>query len=329
MRPDTAAHDRAPGGHAPDDAPPRPLTIAVSGADGHLGAALVPFLAGAGHRVLRFVHGKPRDAETEIFWDHSELTIDAARLEGVDAVIHLPPDNVLTMRWSDQKKMQIYASRVRRTELLAKTLARLHAPPRVLLSASALSYYGSRGDEALPESAPPGQKGFLSALTQDWEAATAPAADAGIRTVQMRLGLVLDPAGGPLAKMRVPFALGLGGRYGAPDQYLAWIDRDDALRAIAFLLAADGLEGPFNVVAPQPVTAEVFARTLGRVLRRPAWLHLSPLVFRLLYGDVADETLLQSARAYPERLLTSGFTFAHPYLEPALRHLLGRPAAHP
>ncbi len=302
------------------------MKIAVSGSTGLIGSALVPFLADAGHEVRRIVHTRPQ-TDDDILWDQQEMRIDAARLEGLDAVIQLPGDELLSMRWSEQKKMQLYSNRVRATERLARTLARLHAPPRVFVAPAAIGYYGNRGDEVLTEASPPGQRGFLTAVCQDWEAAAAPAADAGIRTVRLRTGVVLTPEAGALAAMLVPFRVGLGGCYGARGQFVSWIARDDAVRAVAYLLAADGLDGPFNLTAPEPVTMATLARTLGRVLSRPAAIHIPPSFFRLFYGEVADETVLQSTRDLPERLLAAGFRFHYPDLEPALRHLLKRPAA--
>lgn len=321
MQRDIAAHWRHARG--------RRLKIAVSGAEGLVGSVLVPFLTAGGHQVLRIVRTKPRHPNEEIFWDQHEMRIEPGRLEGVDAVIHLAAESALTMRWSDERRMQIYASRVRGAELLSNMLARLDAPPRVFICTADLSYYGSRGDETLTEASPPGQRGFLAAVAQDLESVTKAASDAGIRTVRIRLGTVLDPSAGLLGTVLSAFRLGLGGCYGSPDQYLSWITRDDAVHAIYHLLMTETLDGAFNVTAPQPVTLQAFAGTLGRVLSRPAVLNVPPLFFRLLYGEVAKETILLSTRAYPERLLAHGFRFEQPDLEQGLRLLLGRPAPAP
>lgn len=303
--------------------PHRPLRIAVSGASGLIGSALVPFLSAAGHHVLRIVRHEVKDPEHEIRWNQESQSFDATKFEKLDAVIHLAGEDVLAPRWSDQKRMQIYASRVGSTQLLARTLAALDEPPRVFLSASAIGYYGERGDERLDESSAPGDRGFMSPLCQDWEAAAAEAEEAGIRTVQLRMGVVLAPEGGTLGRLLPFFRLGLGGCYGRRHQYVSWIARDDLLYTLHHLLLRDDLHGAFNLTAPHPVTAEEFGRTLARLLRRPSLVRVPPAVVRGIYGEVADETALMSTRAVPARLTKTGFRFAYPDLESALGHMLG------
>lgn len=305
-------------------APERALRIAISGSDGLIGSQLVNFLTAGGHEVRRLIPQAPSDESPDIHWDYQQDAIDIERLEGLDAVIHLAGESVLSPRWSRQKKLEIIGSRVRGTEHLAKSLASLEKPPGVFLSASAIGFYGSRATETLDETSPPGDDGFLSAICQDWERASVLAADAGIRTVQMRTGIVLSPFGGILNPLIVPFRLGLGGRYGGRNQYLSWIGLDDVIGAIYHLLADDSIEGPVNLTSPNPVTMTEFAKTLGSVLSRPTYVKMPPWLVRLLLGEVADDAALMSVRARPRRLQESGYEFLHPELSGMLRHVLGR-----
>ncbi|ARA93405.1 TIGR01777 family protein [Rhodothermaceae bacterium RA] len=303
----------------------RRLRIAVSGASGLIGSNLCAFLTTGGHEVRRLVRRPPRD-DAEVFWQPETGQIEAEKLAGLDAVVHLAGESVFAVRWDEARKRRIYDSRVRGTRLLAEALARLDDPPRVLLTASGISYYGDRGVEAVTEAAPPAEAGFLARVARDWEAAAQPAAEAGLRTVPLRIGVVLTPAGGALRLMYLPFLLGLGGYAGAPDQYLSWIALDDVLGAIYHLLWTDDVAGPVNLTAPNPATMAEYARTLGRVVRRPAVLNVPASVVRAVMGEAGEEIALQSLRVLPDRLLASGYRFAEPRLEPALRHLLGRPA---
>jgi uncharacterized protein (TIGR01777 family) len=299
------------------------LKVAVTGASGLVGSALGPFLTTGGHEVVRLVRRSPR-GESEIRWDPARGEVDGAALEGVDAAVHLSGENVAGGRWSRARRARIRDSRIGSTHLLARTLAALSRPPRVLVSVSGLNYYGSRGDEWLSEASAAGD-GFLARLAADWEAAAAPAAEAGIRVVHPRLGLVLSPAGGVLGKMLLPFRAGLGGVVGRGSQYMSWVAIDDLLGALHHLLLDDALEGPVNVVAPEPVTNREFTKTLGRVLGRPTVVPVPAFALRLaLGGEMADETLLASLRARPGRLEEGGYAFRFPSLEEALRHLLGR-----
>ncbi len=301
------------------------MKILVSGASGLIGSALVPVLTASGHDVIRLVRSQPAAGEAAVRWDPEAGTLDAAGLEGLDAVVHLAGENLAEGRWTAEKKRRIRESRVKGTRLLCEALAGLARPPRVLVSASAVGYYGDRGDELLTEESPPGS-GFLAAVARDWEAAAEPARRAGIRVVHPRMGPVLTPAGGVLAKMLPPFQAGLGGRVGSGRQYVSWIAVDDLLDAMLHLLATEALRGPVNMVAPRPVTNAEFAATLGRVLGRPAVLAVPAFAARLALGEMADEVLLASARVTPVRLAASGYRFRYPELEGALRHLLGRPA---
>lgn len=298
--------------------------VLVTGSSGLVGSALVPQLQLAGHDVFRLVR-RPVQSPNEIFWNPDTGEIDRAALEGFEAVVHLAGYGIAERRWNDEVKALIRNSRVKSTQLLSSTLASLSVKPRVLVSASAVGYYGSRGQEELTEESPPGND-FLAQVCQEWEAATQPAAQAGIRVVCCRLGVVLSDRGGALAKMRLPFLLCLGGRIGRGDQYWSWIHIGDVVRALLFVLEHDTLNGPVNFTSSQPVTNAEFTRTLGRVLSRPTIFPMPAFAARLVFGEMADALFLSSARVLPKKLLEQGFTFQYPDLESALRHLLQRPA---
>jgi uncharacterized protein len=297
------------------------MIIAVTGSTGLIGTALVESLEAVGHVVRRVVRTTPRDARLEVQWNPAAGTIDAAGLAGVDSVVHLAGAGVAAKRWRPSYKAEIRDSRTRGTKLLCETLARMQQKPSVLVSASAVGYYGDRGDELLDESSPPG-KGFLAEVCKDWEAATAPARDAGIRVVNLRIGVVLDAKGGALSQMLTPFKLGAGGVIGSGGQYISWITLEDIVRAIQFALASAALSGPVNGVAPEPVTNREFTKTLGRVLRRPTMFPMPAFAARMAFGEMADEMLLGGSRVQPRALTSAGFQFNHPMLEPALRHVL-------
>jgi len=297
-----------------------PITIAVSGATGLIGSALVEQLRAHGHTVRRLVHS-PRDArEGDVVWDAERNELPANALQGVEAVVNLAGAPI-ARRWSADRKRDIRNSRVAGTEKLARAIATMDNKPRVLLNGSAVGYYGSRGDEVLSESSAPGHD-FLAGVTVDWERATAPAAEAGVRVVLLRTGVVLSAKGGALAKMLPPFRLGMGGPLGSGDQWMSWIALEDHLRAMEHALFVDRVSGPVNVVSPNPVRNLHFAATLGRVLTRPAIIPVPVVALELLYGEMARETILASQRALPAALAASGFDFKHPTLEGALRSLL-------
>lgn len=297
-----------------------PLRVAVTGSSGLIGTALVEALAREGHEVRRVVRRMPGSGSRDVFWKPSEGRIDAGGLEGLDAVVHLAGDNV-GERWTPEKKRRIRDSRVLGTRLLAETLASLQRPPRVLVSAAAVGYYGDRGDERLDEQSPPGDD-FLARVGVEWEEAAEPAQRAGIRVVRLRLGVVLSRNGGALARLLLPFRLGLGGRIGSGGQWMSWISLADAVDAIRFAITTTGVEGPVNAVAPEPVTNEEFTRALGEVLGRPTVIPVPAPALRLVFGEMADATLLASQRAIPDRLLAAGFVFRHPRVEDALRAAL-------
>jgi hypothetical protein len=299
------------------------MNILVTGSSGLVGAALVPFLTTSGHQVTRLVRSKPRPGAAEVPWDPAHHSIAVPGLEGLDAVVHLAGENIASGRWTAAKKARIRDSRVQGTRLLCEALAQLARPPKVLVSASAIGYYGNRGDHILQETSRAGTD-FLAQVCREWEAATAPAMHCGMRVVNLRLGVVLSPAGGALAKMLVPFKLGVGGVIGSGAQYMSWIALDDTIGAIDHALHTEALSGPVNAVAPHPVTNRVFTKTLGRVLVRPTLVPLPAFAARLAFGEMADALLLASARVVPTQLQESGYDFRHAELEGALRHLLGR-----
>jgi uncharacterized protein (TIGR01777 family) len=305
-------------------APPRPPArrVAVTGASGPVGGALCDSLERDGVEVLRLVRRPPRAGEAH--WDPDSGAIDAAALEGVDGVVHLAGEK-LDQRWTPEAKRRILSSRTRGTGLLARTLASLRRPPEVLVSVSAVGYYGDRGDEPLTEEAGPGED-FLAGVVRAWEEAADPAREAGIRVAHPRLGVVLSPRGGMLERVLPFFRLGLGGPLGGGRQYMSWIALADAVRALRFLLDppgdAPGLAGPVNATSPEPATNEEFTRTLGRVLHRPALVPVPAAALRVAFGEMARGTVLVSQRALPRRLREAGFEFHLPHLEDALRATL-------
>jgi len=297
------------------------MNVIVSGSSGLVGAALLPFLAESGHTVRRLLR-EGGDA-TDLAWRPDRGELDGRGFAGCDAVVHLAGDPIAGGRWTAAKKQRIRDSRVKGTHLLAETLARVPAPPKTLLVASAIGWYGDRGDEWLDERSHLGA-GFLADVCREWEAAARPAADHGIRVVHLRFGVILSAQGGALKKMLPPFKLGLGGRIGHGRQQMSWIALDDVVGVIAKALADARLAGPVNVVAPEPVTNAEFTRKLGEVLGRPTRFPMPAFAAHLLFGEMADELLLSSQRVKPRALLDAGFSWRWPELEGALRHLLGK-----
>jgi uncharacterized protein (TIGR01777 family) len=281
---------------------------------------LAPFLRQKGCQILELKRIRSGPNTTPPCWNPSAGQIDLGSATACDAVVHLAGENIAA-RWTAERKARIRDSRVNGTRLLCEALARLTNPPKVLVSASATGFYGSRGDEWLDEQSAPGA-GFLAGVCQAWEAATKPAADAGIRVVNLRLGIVLARDGGALAKMLPVFRTGLGGKIGSGGQHWSWITLNDLLAAIQHVIATPGLSGPVNAVAPAAATNAEFTRILGSVLSRPTLFPVPAFGARLLFGEMADETLLASARVRPSRLLETGFDFQFPRLEAAFRHLL-------
>ncbi len=284
-----------------------------------MGSALVSALLSHGHQVVPLVRSSPKPGE--VHWDPAAGKIDSTGLERSEAVVHLAGDPIAKGRWTAEKKARIRDSRVKGTQLLARTLAGLNRRPPVLVSASAIGWYGNRGEEILKEGSPPGT-GFLAETGQEWERATESAAQAGIRVVFMRFGIILSPKGGALPMMLPPFKIGLGGVLGSGLQTMSWISIDDVVGAILHAIKNENLRGPVNTVSPNPVTNREFTRTLGRVLLRPTLFPVPVFAVRLLFGEMGDEALLASTRVVPDRLLASGYRFVHPDLEGALRYLL-------
>lgn len=296
-----------------------PLKIVVSGASGLIGRALCARLAARGDVVRRLVRGEAKGSD--IRWEPTNGVLDAASLEGTDVVVHLAGEPIADGRWNAAKKRKILDSRELGTRLIAETMAGMKRRPRVLVSAAAIGIYGSRGDEVLSERSPPGS-GFLADACRLWERSTEAAERAGIRVVHLRIGLVLDPAGGALRAMLPVFKMGLGGRLGSGCQWMSWITLADTIGAIEHVIEREELSGPVNIVGPAPVTNSEFARTLGRVLGRPAVLPAPAWALRLVVGEMADEAVLASARAMPTRLQTTGFSYVENDLQTALAGIL-------
>lgn len=295
------------------------MKVLIGGSSGLLGATLVPFLQKAGHECTRLV----RNGSGGVRWDAQTYALEyPAALDDFDAVIHLGGENIVG-RWTVDKKMRIKSSRINSTSALARQLADRPTPPATFIVASAIGYYGDREAEELTEDSAPGD-GFLAQVCREWEAAADPARAAGIRVAHMRFGMLLSPDGGALKTMLPPFRMGLGGRIGSGQQYMSWASVDDAAHAIQHVLDTRTVEGALNVVSPEPCTNAAFTKTLGRVLSRPTVFPVPAPMARLAFGEMADALLLASQRVKPARLLDSGFTFAHPALEPALRALLDR-----
>jgi uncharacterized protein (TIGR01777 family) len=303
------------------------MDVAVTGSTGFIGSALVEALASAGHRPIRVVRGSPKG--DEISWDPDEGTIDAASLEGIGGVVHLAGAGIGDHRWTDAYKLTIRRSRTNGTTLLARTLAGLTKRPSVLVSASAVGYYGDRGDEVLDETSSPGT-GFLPEVCVAWEAATAAAAEAGVRVVTIRSGMVLSPRGGALERQLPLFRFGLGGTLGTGRQWQSWISLDDEVGAIIHLLTGPVtgvVAGPVNLTAPHPVTNAEFTKTLAEVLHRPSFFPIPSFGPKLVLGsELAQVLLYEGQRVLPRVLEDSGYSFTHPPLEEALRTLLDRPA---
>ena len=307
------------------------MLVAVTGASGLIGTALVERLHAEGHQVLRLTRSRPA-APDQVHWDPASGELDPDALAKADAVVHLAATNIGEhLRWTARIKRELLESRVEGTSLVARTMAELatrsggNGGPRLLVCASGVHYYGDRGDAVLTE-ADGGGPGFLAGVVRQWEAAADPARAAGLRVVHLRTGLVQDVGGAGLPKQVLMFRFGLGGRLGSGPQWLSWISLDDIAGAYLHALTHDELEGPVNAVAPDPVTNAEFTRILARVLGRPAFLHVPAIAPKLVLGEVADELLFTSLRARPARLLETGYTFELPDLETTLRHTLGRPA---
>jgi len=296
------------------------MKILISGSHGLVGSALATSLKGDGHEVLALVRRAPfSDAEVEWYPERGSLALSG--MEGMDAVVHLAGESIASGRWTDEKKKRIRDSRVAATRLLAEALGNLHEPPKTLISASAIGYYGGRGDLILTEASAPGND-FLASVCVEWEDATESAHAKGIRVIKARFGVILSPDGGALKKMLPPFRIGVGGRLGSGKQWMSWIALDDVVGALRFVLDHETLSGPVNFVAPNPVTNAEFTKTLGKILSRPTLLPVPEFAARLAFGEMADALLLSSQRVAPERLQRAGYEFEYPDLAGALKQAL-------
>ena len=301
----------------------RPLTVAITGASGFIGSALTHFLTTGGHRVLPIVRRKPDREKGEILWDPMEGKIEADRLNEADAVVHLAGESISGGRWTKAKKRAIWKSRIEGTRVLVGALNSISNPPKVLVSSSAVGYYGNRADERLTESSSAG-KGFLADLCQEWEGEALKAKHSGIRVVLLRTGLALSPAGGALGTMLLPFKLGIGGRLGSGRQYVSWIDHDDLVALYYHAILDGSVRGPVNGTAPHPVPNATFTSALGRVLSRPTLIPVPSLAVRGMFGEMGQALLLEGARVMPRAAEESGFKFFHEGLEDSLRFELGQ-----
>lgn len=299
------------------------MRVAVSGSTGLVGSEVMTVLSAEGHEVVRLVRRVPAPGEKTVRWDPEAGVNDAGGLEGCDAVVHLAGENVGAGRWTAARKAAIRDSRVKGTRLLCEALAGLARPPKTLVCASAVGYYGDRGEEVLTEESPPGA-GFLPGICREWEAASAAAAGKGIRVVALRIGMVLSPKGGALARMLPLFRAGLGGVLGSGKQYVSWVALDDLTGIVLHALSREELRGPVNAVTPRPVTNRELTEALGKVLSRPTLLPVPSFALRLAVGEMADPLLLASTRVAPRRLEETGYRFRFPELRAALRHLLGK-----
>ena len=300
------------------------MKILISGSTGLVGSSLAAFLTNQGHTVARLVRPNSihkSSAGPIVKWDPLTSKIDSETLDTFDAVVNLAGENLASGRWTRRRKAELRDSRINGTLLLSDALAKLKKRPPVLISASAIGYYGDRGEEPLTEEASKGS-GFLADLCQDWEAATRSAVGAGIRVVNLRIGVVLSSKGGALTKMLLPFQWGAGGEIGDGQQYFSWIAIDDLIGAILHSINEATLSGPVNATAPRPVTNREFTKSLGKVLGRPTLIPVPDFGLRMLFGEMADECLLSGQNVVPSKLELSGYNFLEPEIEPALRHIL-------
>lgn len=295
------------------------LTVLITGSTGLVGSALTALLFAGGHEVRRLVRRKPT-GPGEYQWDPVAGSLDQAAVEGADAVVHLAGEGVAAGRWTRKQKARILESREKGTQLIAYGVAKATVKPRVLVTASAIGFYGERGDEQLDETSG-GGLGFLAEVCSAWEDSVKSAS--AVRCVQVRIGVIQNPKGGALNKMLLPFKLGLGGRLGTGQQWTSWIALTDVVRAIYHVIITESVNGPVNLVAPNPVQNSELTRVLAQVLKRPAIFPAPAFMLRLILGEMADELLLSSQRVAPRALLESGFEFGHPELRGALRHELG------
>jgi uncharacterized protein (TIGR01777 family) len=296
------------------------MRILITGASGLIGTALQRSFDEKGYEMLLASRNEPKN-ETEIQWTVEDGFAEPERLEGLDAVVHLAGESISGLRWTDEKKKAIRDSRVLGTRNVVEAISKLKKKPKVLVAASALGYYGERGDEEMTESGAPGDT-FLAEVAKDWEAESRRAEDAGIRTVLLRTGIVLSKDGGALGTMLLPFKMGVGGVVGSGKQWMSWISLDDHVAVINYAIENENLRGAVNAVSPNPVTNEEFTKTMGEVLYRPTFIPVPEFAVSMLMGEMGDALLLTSTKVLPKRLLDAGFQFEYPELRPALEHAI-------
>ena len=295
--------------------------VLISGASGLIGSALAKNLRNKGFQVSRLVRAKPTSGKSEIFWDPIARKLELSPLEGFTTIIHLAGKNIVSGRWNQRLREEIRNSRIKSTKLLCESLVQLSYPPKLIISASAIGYYGTEGNKEFDEGCKPGT-GFLADICVNWEAETQIAINQGIRVIHLRLGMVLSTRGGALSLMLPAFKMGVAGVLGDGRQYISWITLDDVIGVINFIINNDSIRGPVNTVAPNPVTNREFTKTLGRILRRPTVFAVPRFVLRLALGEMANETLLASCKAFPKKLKDNGYKFQQAYLEEALKTLV-------
>lgn len=301
---------------------PEPKTIVVSGASGVVGTELIPYLQTQGHKIIRLIRNEKELCIGDVCWNPNADIIED-KFEGADVVIHLAGEPIGNENWSNEKKLSIVDSRTRSTSLLAKTIANMDKPPKLLICASAIGFYGDRGDEELNEDSETG-KDFISHVCFHWERATKAAEDRGIRVVHLRIGVALTPAGGALERMVTPFNIGLGMILGSGQQYLSWVAIDDVLYAMTHIMETESLSGPVNLTSPNQVRMKEFSNKLAEIMRRPRFFRVPEWLIKTVYGQMGKEVILSGAKVNPKKLLESGFRFRYPLLDDALMHLLGR-----
>ena len=296
------------------------MKIAIAGSSGLVGSALIPILQSDGNQITRLVRSSPKPGEIE--WHPNQDEVNPQRLEGFETIINLAGENIAGGRWTDEQKRKIRVSRINGTHLLSESIAKMTSKPGAFICASATGIYGDRDDETLDEQSETGG-GFLAGVCREWEQATEPASKAGVRVVNLRMGPILAREGGMLSKLLTPFKMGMGGKVGSGKQYISWVALDDAVNAIKLAIDDKSIQGPINIVSPNPVTNEEFTKTLGHVLNRPTALAMPAFAARLAFGEMADEMLLASQKVMPNRLNQAGFQFRYPTLESAMRKYVG------
>jgi len=302
---------------------PKDMKIIISGASGVIGSALIPFLTTQGHSVVQLVRKHAKQSNQTAYWDPQKNEIDSHCVENSDAVIHLAGENIGEGRWTNKKKQSIVQSRTKGTQLIADTIAKCPSSkrPDILISASAIGYYGNRGDQIITESDTPGDM-FISYVCKEWENAAKKILDSGVRVVFLRIGVVLTPSGGALAKLYLPFKSGMGCIMGSGNQYMSWIALDDVLGVISHALYNNKLKGPVNVTSPEPLPHGTFMKTLAQAMHRPVMLKIPSWVIKGMFGQMGQEVLLSGVRVYPEQLIQTNYSFQFPKLEQALHHML-------